>query len=803
MATATLPLPLIVQPLAPRDFVKENIEDVREISELNREKNEAEAERKMIEEEKAILLEMGLTEEDARKEAVAAVRSTQASRNTSRNNSRSNSPGKINLRSRSNSPTSVDKRYINSSDGLPVTHRSRVRSVSKSQPQSNGGSPKNSKIPKRQNSVSPTRSTTKSKTSSYRPGQSNLGKNQKFISSSTSSIHESVKVGSQMHDKRASKSTQHLSLSPAHIQGKPPISPGRGGPPPSNKTINAKRLSPIVGTPNKSTTPVDDPNSTTTTTATKRARLATVAGLTKLSAKQSNKTSRDTSPNMATITALGKFSKNRSSKPTSRDISPNMATISAISKFSKSKTSKPTTGGSKGPNMATITALGKFKKSGKATSSDSSPNFATVTAVTKFTKTSRTSKDPSSQESISSRGPSAKITSKPPSAARTISRTPSTKSIAKPSSGSSTKSVIGKPPLKKRDSKSSLRSNASSINEGKDMKKSSSTESDKPKKKGVIQVDSSTDPEEVPKADSETQYDKITNVKGDLVIMTKKNIVSMTTAAITSQPLEIVTTVTNQLPTALEKAREKAILERNSSKDSLTGKDDINKAEKSHTKPKSIFTEDNVKLKPLQPPYNDPQLERVKAKIDDILKTPEISRENILTSAKAERREHKLKSAADKTKTTKTVTSLLSDGKDKASKEEMEEITEIKEDKPREVSEIRTEASRIVDSIITPVEEPKPDGKELPKETKKDIEPIVMIVHEKKESEAEKMKKKEAEIEKMKKKEAEIEKMEKVNETLVKEEAEVELHSSNMSTPGREKWMEAKDGSDRSQSNGG
>ena len=79
---------------------------------------------------------------------------------------------------------------------------------------------------------------------------------------------------------------------------------------------------------------------------------------------------------------------------------------------------------------------------------------------------------------------------------------------------------------------------------------------DKGKVKSTRSTDSMTDSDNVIKQDNETQYDKENN---DLVLMTKKNIISMTPAAITSQPLELVNTVTNQLPAAFEKAREKGI----------------------------------------------------------------------------------------------------------------------------------------------------------------------------------------------------------------------------------------------------
>ncbi|KAF9807736.1 hypothetical protein SFRURICE_006775 [Spodoptera frugiperda] len=766
--TATLPLPIhnLPRPHSPRNFLKENIEEVRELSELNREKHEAEAERKRIEEEEAILKEMGVLD-----------KSKSGSRSVvgSRTNSRSNSPSKINLRSRDNSPSAIlhyenipanSKEFINGDDGIrqPVTHRSRVRSVSKSQPQSNNGSPKHSKIPKRQSSVSPTRTT--SKPSGYRrPFENNLNKNQRFISSSTSSIHETIRIGSQVHDKRGSKSTQHLSISPAHIKGKPPISPGRGGPPPSNRVINAKRLSPIVGTPNKS--PIDDlkPNS-----ARPNAKPTPVP-------RKPVKTAGNTP-------ATSRLNSRQPSRTVSRDPSPDKRKTKPVTKPVTSATTKPV-----------------------------------------------------------SRAPSTRTTQKPatvskPEPKKPVSRTNSMKSLTR---APSTKNLAEKPPLKKNNSKKDLSEKAQStskLNEvgtKKDsIKKKDSVkgkdETDKGKVKSTRSTDSMTDADNVSKQDNETQYDKITNEKGELVIMTKKNIISMTTAAITSQPLELVSTVTNQLPAAFEKAREKGIFERLSSKDSLVGKEEAasekpatsEKADKEkpqktkdapeekekekveekkppprHNKPsnhdKPLYTEDQVKLKLLQGPFNNPQIERAKQKIEAILKEPEISTENILTaSAKSREAKNTFKEVADNAKTE------IKEAKDEAANKLTEIKDQVVKQNEKMTEEIRSEVTKIVDSIITPVEEPKdiPEkkekAKEVPKkieEVKKDIiEPIVTVVNEKKKNGG-----------------AAI--AEKVNETLVKGEGEVEVLSSNVSTPGVDKIKVQKvdgNGSDKSaQSNGG
>ncbi|XP_030032772.2 protein stum [Manduca sexta] len=347
-----------------------------------------------------------------------------------------------------------------------------------------------------------------------------------------------------------------------------------------------------------------------------------------------------------------------------------------------------------------------------------------------------------------------------------------------------------------------------------------------------------TETDEIQKQDNETQYDKHTNEKGELVIMTKKSVVSMTTAAITSQPLEVVTTVTNQLPAALEKAREKGIFERLSSKDSLVGKEEDKPKESVKTEPKEIktetkdphhgkdkekekngdkrpppkpaksnhdrplFTEDHIRLRPLQPPYDNPQVERVKQKIDDILKEPEISPENILTaSAKSREAKNTFKSIAEKTKTD------ITEAKDEVSTKLTDIKDQVVKQNEKMVSEIRSEATKIVDSIITPVEEPtevqKEKEQEKPKENEKEkekekekveieiknIQPIVMVVNEKKNN-------------------VTTEIVEKVNETLVKGDADVEVQSSNISTPPDDKMaVENKmteDASDKSaQSNGG
>ncbi|CAH0598612.1 unnamed protein product [Chrysodeixis includens] len=770
--TATLPLPIIhtlPRPHSPRNFLKENIEEVRELSELNREKHEAEAEAKRIEEEEAILKEMGLLDKS---------KSGSKSLVTSRTNSRSNSPSKINLRSRDNSPSAIlhyenipahSREFVNPDDGIrqPVTHTSRMRSMSKSQPQSNNGSPKHSKIPKRQSSVSPNRSTTRRDGSmSRRPVENSLNRNQRFISNSTSSIHETIRIGSQVHDKRSSKSTQHLDISPAHIKGKPPISPGRGGPPPSNKAINAKRLSPIVGTPNKS--PTDDlkPGSARTTskpTAVPRKNVKTAGN----------------------TPATSRLTSRQPSRAVSRDPSP------------EKKKTKPVLKPVSKPPTKPVTRAASTKTAQKPT-----------------------------------------VNSKP-ELKKPISRTNSVKSLIRTPS---TKNLNEKPPLKKTNSRKDLSEKAQStskLNEVgarkdsvKDTKRAPTGKKEsklKDKTTNTKSSDSLTD-DNVTKQDSETQYDKKTNENSELVILTKKNIVSMTTAAITSQPLNVVATVTNQLPAAFEKAREKGIFERLSSKESLVGKEEATTNEKEkekekettskpHKKPehkevaedkekaeekrpprhpksshenRPTYTEDQIKLRLLQPPYNNPQVERAKQKIEAILKEPEVSTENILTaSAKSRELKNTVKEAVDKAKT-----------EVKETKDEVDnKVTEVKDQAVKQsekmTEEIRSEVTKIVDSIITPVEEPKDVAekvKDIPKkvaEVKKDIiEPIVTVVNEKK-------------------KNGGTDTLEKVNETLVKGEGEVEVQSSNVSSPGVQKMAVEKkmadgNGSDRStHSNGG
>lgn len=763
---ATLPLPVqLNQPHSPRNFLKENIEEIRELSELNREKHEQEAERTRIEEEQALLREMGLLDKKS-------VRS--------RSTSRSNSSSKINLRSRSSSPSAIlhfesipsnDKEFINPEDGKKlkaVTHRSRLRSVSRSQPQSNDASPQHSQIPKRQNSVSPTRTPTRKPPSSKRLLENNLGKNQRFISNSTSSIHETIRIGSQVHDKRGmSKSNQSLNSSPSIIKGKPPISPGKNGPPPSNKTINSKRLSPIVGTPNKS--PIENSK----------------PGSAKLSGKPSPVPKKIT----GTTPAASRLNSRPSSRAPSRDPSPDKRTTKTVGV--KNNQTRPI-------NRTPLTK------------SNQTPQSSNKTDVKK--PVSRTN------------------------SMKSLTRTPSTKTLNE------------KPPLlKKTNSKKDLTEKTHSNNKVKEIsaKKDIIKDNRKPlkpadKKKGTAAATKEKNETAAKSADSiqtqdnETQYDKISNMSNELVILTKKNIVSMTTAAITSQPLEVVATVTNQLPTVLEKAREKGLFERLSSKDSIMGKEEEKgketvpeeiKETKDETEPikeivevkkveekeaeateveqekekndekklvkpiknvteKTIFIEDNIKLRPLQPPYNNPQVERVKQKIDDILKEPEISRENILTSsAKSREAMNMFKNVAEKSK------NVTKDVKDDV----VIKLTEIKdqtEKQPNEkmVLEIRSEATKIVDSIITPVEEPKEVITKVV-EVKKDIEPTVVVVNEKKNH---------------------IQTdIVRVNETLVKGDADVEVQSSHVSTPIVEK-IEDKikpsdgNGSDKSlQSNGG
>lgn len=705
---ATLPPPGPVH-RPPRDFLKENMEEIRELSELNREKNEAEAEKKKVEEEIALLKEMGLIDKKGEIKSVV----------NSRANSRSSSPNKFILRSRSNSPSAIllearSSEYLNKDGGKPVSHRSRVRSISKSQPQSGNGSPKHSKIPTRQNSVSPTRS------NSRQSMDKSLSKNQRHISNSTSSIHESIRIGSTVHDKRASQSTDLLNIGPTNIKSKPPISPGRIGPPPSNKSINPKRLSPIVGTPSKS--PLED------------------------------------------------------SKPSSAKISVNSTAT---------KGTKPVKASGSTPAASRLNS----RQASKATSRDTSPDKRkTSTGVSKTNSITKTATKP----------PNTRSSQKPPVANKSepkkpISRTNSVKNLSR---APSTKALNEKPPLSRQSSKKDITEKAKPVSKKNEMtSKVDVTEktvmkTDESKNEVIENKDKKDDDNKVDanvgdsieKHDNETQYDKKPADTEELVIMTKKNVVSMTTAAITSQPLEVVATVTNQLPAALEKAREKAEIERISSKDSLLAVEDekvtktpdetkVEKEDKrtSKTKSEKAFDE-SVKLRPLQPPYNNPQVERVKQKIDSILKEPEISTENILAAAK---QKETPKATADKTRDSiKSLKSDIIEKKEKI-KKQSEEITEFKK-----------EASKIVDSIITPVEEPKELMEKTKDEIKKDIEPIVKVVSERK-----------------KEVKADVEKM---TETLVQGGPELEVLSSNVSTPGAAGKRKVADGaSDKSHSNGG
>ncbi|XP_047513879.1 protein stum [Pieris napi] len=702
-AATMLPQPLPSRPHSPRNFLKENMAEIKEISEINREKHEAEAEKKRKEEEIALLKEMGLL--DKKGEVKSNV--------NSRTNSRSTSPTKINLRSRSNSPSAIlhfekvptGSTEFLSTDGSKAVHRSRVRSVTRSQPESKITSPRNSKIPTRQNSVSPTRSNTKK----YVPN--NLNRNQKYMSNSTSSIHETIRIGSQIHDKRAVQSTQNLNVPQSIIKGKPPISPGKSGPPPSNKFINPKRLSPIVGTPNKS--PVDDVTSNSGRTPSK------------ISALQKKQT-KATGPS-----------------PISR---PNSKTASQDSNSDKRLANKSV---SKPPTAKPI------------------------------------------NKTISN-----KTTIKPPVPTKTepkkpVSRTNSVKNLSR---ASSTKNLLEKPPLKKTASKIDLTEKPKSAKKigGNITETGKKAENSKKNDKVKQNSDKLSKGDEVTTQDNETQYDKARNENEELVILTKKNIVSMTTAAITSQPLEVVTTVTNQLPAALEKAREKRILDRLSSKDSLNGKEEeqessgskedveppkLEKIEKEEKRPprhknsdKTLFAEDNIKLKLLQPPYNNPQLERVKQKIEEILKEPEISTENILSTGKIKEAKDNFKKAAETTKsdtkeTKDNAVNKVSDLKDQVLKQS-EEMT----------VNIRSEAKEIVDSIITPVEEPI----KIEQPKVKDVEPTVKVVNEKK---------------------TDIKSdVEKVTENLVKGEGEVEVQSSNLSSGDKIKIeiKKADGGSDKS-----
>ncbi|XP_047999909.1 protein stum [Leguminivora glycinivorella] len=761
MAAAVAPPPLS-RPHSPRNFLKENIEEVRELSELNREKHEAEAEQKRIEEEAAILKEMGILDKNASAEVIKSVVG-------SRTTSRCSSPNKINLKSRSSSPVAIlhyenipadSKEFVNGTDGLakPVTHMSR-RTVSRSQPQSNNGSPQHSKIPKRQSSVSPKRVTVRDFSNSRKPVESTLNRSQRYMSNSTSSIHETIRIGGGAHDKRnMSKSTHHLNVTPT-VKGKPPISPGRGGPPPSNRLINAKRLSPIVGTPNKSPTEDLKPSSAKTP---KPSPLA----------KKPIKTAGNTP-------ATSRLNSRQPSRTVSRDPSPEKRRLTKVS-ISSRPPSRPAQ--TKPVNRTSSTRLTQ------------KPN------VTK------------------------------PEVKKPINRTSSMKSLVRTPS---TKTLNEKPPLVKRESKKDIKPKAQStpkLNEvgiKKDpvreetlrsakrepakVEKAKSANKEKLKEKvdetKVEQAvaNTSMEKDDVKCQDNETQYDKVVNENGEIVLLTKKSVISMTTAAITAQPLDVVTKVTNQLPAAFEKAREKGIFERHSSKDSLAPKDEDKEREKekdiaeeskiTEDKPEekkaskpakpeksSNYMDDSIKLKPLLPPYSNPQVERVRQKIDNILKTPEVSTENILTAVALAEKEDKskAKNIADKTK--EEIKEAKTDIATKAANAKDEIVKET----DKAVTEIRSEASKIVDSIITPVEEPKVTEKV--EEAKKTIEPIVMVVNEKKPVN---------------------EVVETMSGTLVKGEPEVEVQSSNLSSPGvnkmavQNKMADGNDSDKSTHSNGG
>ncbi|VVC99922.1 unnamed protein product, partial [Leptidea sinapis] len=715
-AATLFPLPLPNRPPSPKNFLKENMKEVRELSEINREKHEAEAEEKRKEEEAALLKEMGLLD-------------NKIDIKNSRNNSRTTSPNKLTFRSRSNSPAAIlhyentpkDKDsavVIKNETGNRSVHRSRARPIAKSQPESKNVSPKHSKIPQRQTSVSPPRNGLKKQT------VNGLGKNHRYISNSTSSIHETIRIGSQTHDKRSSQSIQHLAVAPSGVKSKPPISPGKNGPPPSNKSINAKRLSPIVGTPNKS--PIEDLKPNSAKTSPKPLPIP----------KKPIKTAGNT-PTTSKLNLI------ENSRNNSRDPSPEK-------KVANKNNSRP--------------------------NSNAKPPIRTAStkAVQKTTAASKTE------------------------AKKPVSRTNSVKNLSR---SSSTKTLNEKQPLKKTNSKKDLAEKEKPATSKTDVIEKSDKVKEEEKARNVEDISDSIQHHEVKKdhkdeeavstQDNETQCEKMPNENGDLVLLTKKNVVSMTTAAITSQPLEVVTTVTNQLPAAFEKAREKGIFERLNSKDSLIGKDDDKesheqkiqgKEEKRPPRPKTdktIFSEDNIKLKLLQPPYNNPQVERVKQKIDDILKEPEISTENILSTMS------KVKDTRDQFK--KTAEKSNTDAKE--TKAEVEsKLTEIKNQtikkEAENVSEIRAEAKHIVDSIITPVEEPK-DKINGVKDIKGNIEPTVTVVKEKKDRPD----------------------IEKINEAMVKGEPEVEVQSSNVSTPGEKATLEVKktdDDCDKSaHSNGG
>lgn len=704
----TKPTVSFERPLTPpRNYIKENIQEVKELSQFNKERNEEIAARKKFEEELEILKELGLISDGK----VASYAKPGVTRVDSR--SRMISPSILHFE---NIPISSRAHYEDAFDQFawkPSTGKTSMRAVSRSQPQSKSGSPQHhSKIPRRQASVSPPRQSRITFEQSPPSKMSNrISADGRFISNSTSSINDK-RVFSVITDdndnpmnpelsyESRSRSSQNLEAPTSILKSKPPRSPSRLGPPPTSKGINSKRLSPIVATPDKSPAKpgVDRGKSKTPTpTVTSPSRIP----------KRPSK-SLATTPN--------------SSKPPSRAPSRTPSRGALLDSTSKKSTSVSKTP-NKSSNQTSKTPSGRNSRidmHSESKTADGKPGLKRINSRTSITsKMSTTGK------------PELTRTNSRTSLAKTLSRTNSIKSInEKPGT------------LRRKSSMKNLKEKI--INEdGSNEKrpKSKSPLADRKNMKGTKDKTENTD--EINTQDSETQYDKLSQLDMSLIPMTKSNIISMTTAAITAQPLEIAAKVTSQLPAAFEKAREKGMFDRNSSSDSLAAKmlgestktDDTTKDGKdskdakgdkeknlqktasktslgSVKEEKEPMKKGGMKLIPVGDGALDPQLEKVKMKIENILKSNQSSvvdlkaRVEMDEKLAAERVKKTLEKAAEKVENdSKTVTEKAIIEKPPDKLVNLETPPSLKSDPSTKLDENKAKAAEVKPK---PTEETKP-----------------------------------------------------------------------------------------------
>lgn len=657
----TKPTVSFERPLTPpRNYIKENIQEVKELSQFNKERNEDLAARKKFEEELEILKELGLIS-DAK---VATYAKPGVARVDSR--SRMISPSILHFE---NIPISSRAHYEDAFDKFawkPPAGKTSMRAVSRSQPQSKSGSPQHhSKIPRRQASVSPPRQSRITFEQPPSKMSNRISADGRFISNSTSSINDQRVFSVIMDDndnpmnpelsyESRSKSSQNLEAPTSILKSKPPRSPSRLGPPPTSKGINSKRLSPIVATPDKSPAKPGaerGKSKTPTPTVTSPSRIP----------KRPSK-SLATTPN--------------SSKAPTRAPSRTPSRGSLLDSTSKKSTSVSKTS-NKSSNQNSKTTSGRNSRidmHSDSKTADGKPGLKRINSRTSITsKMSTTGK------------PELTRTNSRTSLAKTLSRTNSIKSInEKPGT------------LRRKSSMKNLKEKSIDENASNDKRpKSKSPLADRKNMKN--QKDKTENTDEINTQDSETQWDKLSQLDMSLIPMTKSNIISMTTAAITAQPLEIAAKVTSQLPAAFEKAREKGMFDRNSSSDSIAAKmlgestktDEANKDGKdgkdakdakgdkeknlqktasktslgSVKEEKEPLKKGGMKLIPVGDGALDPQIEKVKMKIENILKSNQSSvvdlkaRVEMDEKLAAERIKKTLEKAAEKVESdSKTVT---------------------------------------------------------------------------------------------------------------------------------------------------